>query len=170
MSDTNIVWPSCLSVVGILKPAGWLGSLWTGAQCKVFSVSGGNLQYSSHPKLAGVSAASAKEKLKDVVVSREWELGAGVAKLDGFDFDPRDPGCTQHVQINGGLLGGKIQKHSDEEITITTKMSTSPTRIVFLSAESCATFIELVEKNSVCCQLKFNEQVGQAAQQQQAAK
>lgn len=169
-SDQQIAWPHCLSVVAILKPTGWIGSMWTGAQCKVFSISGGNLQYSNHPKLAGIKANDAVEKLKDVTVSREWGLGAdGVSKLDGFDFDPRDKGCTQHMQINGGLLGAKIEKHSDTEITVTTKMNASPTRIAFLSSDLCAAFVDLVERNGVCCQQKFNEQVGQAAQEQQQA-
>jgi hypothetical protein len=129
---------------------------------KVLSISGGQLQYSSHPNLL-------EDDLKDKTTSREWSL-KDLKTLDGFHFDPRDPSCTDHASMNGGLLGAKIEDHSDVELTLSSDMAESPLRIEFLNKEVCTAFKVLVDKNSECCKVKFNAQVGDAAKAQNDGK
>lgn len=168
MAD-GIEWPRCVSFVGVLKPTGFFSSMFSSPKCRVFSVSGGNLQHSMHPNLIDISAGSASESLKDKATSRDWEL-KDLATLDGFAYDPRDPGCTDHAAVNGGLLGAKIEEHSDTEVTLTTDMGENPLRIQFLNKETCEVFKSLVEKNKVCCSRKFQATVGEQVQGMQAAK
>ena len=154
----DIVWPPCVSLVGISKPTGFFGGIFSSSSMKVFSVSGGQLQYSNHPALKDVNVGTAAEKLKGAETSRSWDLKA-LNMLDGFMYDPRDPHCSGHVSVQGGMYGAKIQSHSNTEVTITCDLDATPVRIEFLSEEHCAAFVALVNLHKDCCGRKFQGQL-----------
>ena len=103
--EEEIVWPDCLTVVGVQKPTG-LFSFFSSEQLMIFSVSGGQLQYSVHPALAGKEITNNELE----VTSHEWKL-KDLTTLDGFAYDPRNPGCTGHASVKGGVLEAKFQMH-----------------------------------------------------------
>jgi hypothetical protein len=160
-ADAGIEWPECLSLVVVIKPTSFFGGIFSSANVRILSISGGQLQYSNHPSFANINVNKIAEELVDATTSKEWGLKE-LGKLDGFLYDPRNPGCTDHAALKGGLLGAKIEEHSDQEITIATDMAETPLRIQFLSKEHCDKFKILVDKNSKCCSLKFNAQLGDA--------
>jgi hypothetical protein len=149
----EIEWPECLSFVATeMIEASWWNVFSSGPQRKhrVFSISGGQLQWSYHPRIDGANLKQQETKH----TSRVWSL-RNVEQLDGFDYDPRDPGCSGHRNMNGGLLSAKIEVHSDLEITISAQLAKEPVRIEFPSKKLRDQFCVLVEKNMHLCQAKF---------------
>jgi len=155
----EIVWPPCVSLIGVSKATGFFGSVFSSSSMKVFSVSGGQLQYSNHPALKSINASTAAEKLNVADTSRSWDLKK-LTDLDGFEYDPRDAGCTGHVSVQGGLYGATFQSHSDTDVTIVCELDPTPLRIQFLSEEHCAAFLALVNLHKDCCTRKFQGQLG----------
>ena len=161
MASGAIAWPPCLSFVAIKEAVGFF-SFFSTPEVLVFTVSGGQLQYSTHPALAGVTHRNARGVVAQT--SRQWALG-NLALLDGFAYDPRDPGCTAHANVHGGCLGAKVEMRKGargDEVTLTTTMSAEPLRLAFLNQADCDAFTDLVERNAACCAQKFNDQVGKS--------
>ena len=128
---------------------------------KIISLSGGNFQFSSHPELASIDVKDAANKI--TATSHEWDI-KDLTTLDSFVYDPRNTGCTAHVQRQGGLLGAKLEHHNDKEISIVTQLDPSPMRVTFLSSQDAKRFTELIELTTVCCQTKFNASLGEAVE------
>lgn len=160
-SGSAIVWPPCLSFVAVKEPTGFF-SVFASPEVLVFSVSGGQVQYSTHPRLAGVAPRTARAVVSET--SRAWALD-DVAQLDGFAYDPRDPGCAAHANLNGGCLGAKVESRAGargEEVTLTTTMAPAPLRLSFLAPTDCDAFKDLVARSAACCAQKFNAEVGRS--------
>ncbi len=155
--EQSVKWPDCLSFVAIeVDPPHWMFTwlLSEELHLKVFSISGGQLQYSFHPNL---TAGRLREITNDGAdISREWTLEHS-EKLDGFTYDPRDKKCTGHKAMLGGLLEAEIEVHGPKEITITSKLEPKPLQIRFLSAETATKVQELIKLNAACCQQKLME-------------
>ena len=85
--------------------------------------------------------------------------------LDDFAFDPRNPACSEHANMNGGLYKAEIEEHNECEITVSAEMAREPVRIQFLSKATCDKFKAIIALNKPCCLEKFqqavNEQVAQ---------
>ena len=158
MSEIN--WPDCFSCVGILKTTSFF--VFSSSAYKVFSLSGGQLQYSSHPGLTSFSTDS--PPTEDDSMSRVWKLKT-LTLLDDFAFDPRNPACSEHANMNGGLYKAEIEENNECEITVSAEMAREPVRIQFLSKATCDKFKAIIALNKPCCLEKFqqavNEQVAQ---------
>jgi hypothetical protein len=152
MSKDGIAWPPCMSFVAVKMPSG-LKSFLFGGELKVMSISGGNFQFSNHPALASIDVKDAATKVTNT--SHEWDI-TNLQTLDGFTYDPRNPGCSAHAQREGGLLGAKIEVHSEVEVSLTTQLDESPMHIQFISKDDAIRFTEIVALTAVCCQQKFN--------------
>ena len=161
--EQSIKWPDCLSFAAIeVDPPHWMFTwlLSEELHLKVFSISGGQLQYSFHPNL---TAGRLREITKDGADNyREWTL-EHPERLDGFMYDPRDKKCTGHKAMLGGLLEAEIEVHSQKEITVTSKLEPKPLQIRFLNPETALKAQELIKLNAACCQQKLMEDA--AAQQ-----
>mmetsp|Transcript_5967 Transcript_5967/g.17645 ORF Transcript_5967/g.17645 Transcript_5967/m.17645 type:complete len:168 (-) Transcript_5967:34-537(-) len=152
MSADGIQWPECVTLVGVLVPTGFFAKMLSGGELFVFSVSGGQLQYNTHPKLAAYSVATAAAEIE--ATSFAWTLDNSTS-LGDFLFDPRDPGCAKRQNVQGGLLGASVEKHSPTELTITVQQDPTPVRIRFLNEQDATTFESRVAENAVLCQQKF---------------
>ena len=103
---TEINWPDCYSCIAILKTTSFF--LFTSREYKVFTISGGQLQYSSHPNLDHFNIDS--PPIEEASMSCGWRLGSeGVALLDDYTYDPRHTGCTNHANMNGGLYKANVE-------------------------------------------------------------
>ena len=165
--EQSINWPDCLSFAAIeVEQPHWM-LRWAMSEqlhLKVFSISGGQLQYSFHPKLTA-------GRLREITNNgtehfRVWSLEHS-DKLNGFAYDPRDKGCTGHKAMLGGLLEGQIEVHGPKEITISSKLEPNALQIRFFDAETAEKAQELIKLNAACCQQKLMEDA--AAQQAKMA-
>lgn len=160
---STIDWPECFSCVAILKTTSFF--VFSSSAYKVFSLSGGQFQFSSHPGLSGFDTENPPPE--EDSMSCVWQLNA-LTLLDDFAFNPRNPECKDHANMNGGLYKAEIEEHSDCEITISAEMAKESVRIHFLSKTTCDKFKEIIALNKPCCLAKFqqtvNEQIGAKGQ------
>ena len=158
----DIQWPDCISFAAIQIESAGIFSFFMSDNfhLKVFSVSGGQVQYSFHPNLKAGNLVELQNDYKSNV--RQWTLKEP-SLLDGFKYDPRNPDCHGHACINGGLLNANIEVHSPNEITITAELEKAPLKIRFMDVDTAEQVIKLIKANAVCCKQKMmeaaNEQV-----------
>ena len=112
-------------------------------------------------RFADDGAANARRRYSVATAAAEIEATSFAWTLDNstslgdFLFDPRDPGCAKRQNVQGGLLGASVEKHSPTELTITVQQDPTPVRIRFLNEQDATTFESRVAENAVLCQQKF---------------